>query len=195
MSWLTRNRDDVGRTLNDRSHASAIPRSGLRVRDECERVFARAQIDFFPYVHAPVLDYEAAASVRREFGLLGQETKSLFLRTSNGGYWMLISLESLRVTWRLVSEAIGAKVKRASELELESVTGCVPYCAVPIGLPAAVSLLLDSRLASAQRLIFSTGLPTESVEVSWPEWEALVSACSNPIVSAIVSGDIVCADE
>ncbi|WP_282793602.1 YbaK/EbsC family protein [Streptomyces sp. CC224B] len=164
-------------------HMSAADESAVAgVRQRVADLFAEAGVDFSPHEHEPVLDYETAAAVRERFGLTGTETKSLFLRGKSGRYAMFVSVEGRRLDTARARAALGEKFSIASGEELRSVTGCVPGCAVPFGLPPQVTLLLDSAVGQERWLIFSPGPPTETIEVEASDWAALVSKTGNPLV-------------
>ncbi len=152
------------------------------VRRRCEEIFRAVGVPFAPLVHEPVLDYETAARVRDRFGLTGTETKALFLRRRSGAYVMFVSLESERLDASKARELLGEKVSIAAGDELSTETGCIPGCAVPLGLPEKIVLLLDRKVRTPARLIFSPGPPTETIEISAGEWESLLSAVPNQIV-------------
>jgi Ala-tRNA(Pro) deacylase len=152
------------------------------VRERCESIFKAAALEFLPHQHQPVLDYDAATAVREKFNLTGAETKSLFLKCKSGRWVMFVSLEGERIDRKRAQEAVGEKFSIATGEELKSETGCLPGCAVPLGLPAHVSLLLDPALKSASNLIFSSGLPTETLQVSADEWMSLVAAAKNEML-------------
>jgi len=133
-------------------------------------------------VHEPVLDYETAATVRQRFGLNGIETKSLFLRAKSGRYLMFVTGEGERLDRVRAQGVLGEKVSIASGEELQAETGCVPGCAVPLGLPPAIPLLIDRQLDSTPALILSPGPPTETIQVSGEEWRQLVAAADNPTI-------------
>lgn len=153
------------------------------VRQRVREVFSRSGVDFSPHVHEPVLDYETAARVRERFHLTGTETKSLFLRAKSGRYAMFVSVEGRRLDTARARTALGEKFSIASGDELKTVTGCEPGCAVPFGLPAHVTLLIDSAVELESRLIFSPGPPTETIEVTASQWGALMAKVDNPVVA------------
>jgi len=128
------------------------------------------------------MDYETAAQIRERFGLTGRETKSLFLRGRSGRYTMFVSVEGQRLDAARARAALEEKVSVASGEELRAVTGCEPGCAVPLGLPPEVTLLVDGVVEGESRLIFSSGPPTETIEVGASEWAALVASVDNPVV-------------
>ena len=56
----------------------------------------KLNIQFKECTSEPVLSYETAEKVRKEFGLTGAESKSLFLRGRDGRYYMFVSVEGKR---------------------------------------------------------------------------------------------------
>lgn len=146
----------------------------------CEELFERAGIPFQPHVHEPVLDYDSAATIRERFHLTGIETKSLFLRAKSGRYLMFVTRQGERLDRARAQQAFGEKVSIASGEELQAETGCIPGCAVPLGLPAGMPLLIDGELGAAPALIFSPGPPTQTLQVGGEDWARLVAAADNP---------------
>lgn len=162
---------DAPLPANDRSPSS--------VRRSCEALFHQAGIEFNPYTHEPVLDYETATTVRERFNLSGRETKALFLHAKSGRYVMFVSLEGERLDRKRAQAALGEKTSMASGDELQTETGCVPGCAVPLGLPQHVALLIDPKLVGESDLIFSPGPPTETLQVTQKQWESLLKVVKN----------------
>src|SRR3989344_9666150 len=72
----------------------------------------------------PVLSYETAEKVRKEFGLTGTESKSLFLKAKDGKYYMFVSVEGKRADFEKIKDKLGVKISVASQEELKSQTGC-----------------------------------------------------------------------
>src|SRR5262249_47987847 len=57
-----------------------------RVRER----LAETGIPFLAFEHEPVHDYETAKAVRERFGVTAVESKSLFLKSKAGRYWMFV---------------------------------------------------------------------------------------------------------
>lgn len=72
--------------------------------------------------HEPVLSYEAAAKVRNQFGLTGVESKNLFLKTKDGRYCLIITIEGKTADFDRMKELLGSKVSVASQEELTEKT-------------------------------------------------------------------------
>jgi len=128
-----------------------------------------------------VLDYQAAADVRRAFLLTGVETKSLFIKTKKGLYVMFVTTETARVDWKKLRDVVGDRVMQASPEDLTRETGCRPGCAVPLGLPSSIHLVITQDLLAVPRIIFSPGPPEETLEVSSAEWNILLAQVANPV--------------
>lgn len=159
-----------------------VPATVSDVRGRCRQTFLAAGVAFTTWTHQPVLDYETARTIRERFSLVGTETKSLLLRTKKGLYVMFISLEGERLVRERARNALKENVSLASPSELVEQTGCVPGCAVPLGLPPHVRLLVDPKVEAVERLILSPGPPTETVEISVAEWVLLLKAVPNLVV-------------
>ena len=170
MRWMTE---------PDVSARPSHPRTET-ILHRCQELFERAGVPFRPHVHEPVLDYDTAATIRERFHFTGIETKSLFLRGKSGRHVMFVTREGERLDRARAQRALEERVSIASGEELQAETGCVPGCAVPLGLPAGIPLLIDGELDAAPALIFSPGPPTQTIQVSGEEWGRLVAAAENP---------------
>lgn len=137
------------------------------------------RIAFTECTSEPVLSYETAEKVRKEFGLTGVESKSLFLKGKNGKYYMFVSIEGKRADFESLKRATGTKISVASPKELKDQTGCEPYCAIPFGYPAEVSILIDSGIYAGQKFIFSPGPPEKTIEINTKDLDIILDALPN----------------
>ena len=55
------------------------------------------QLDCKICEHEPVLDYEMAQKVDERFGLTGVESKSLFIKTKSGKYYVFLTVQGERL--------------------------------------------------------------------------------------------------
>lgn len=157
------------------------PLSGLELR--VAGLFHKAGVPFEPIEHQPVYTYAAAEQVRNEFGLTGTETKSLFLKGKSDGQWaMFVSVEGARLDFKMAKAVLGWKPSTTTAEELTSITGCEPGCAVPLGHPDDVTLLIDTCTYDVERLIFSPGRPQHTVEVEQQQWRSLIESVTNPVI-------------
>ena len=136
-------------------------------------------VQFKECTSEPVLSYETAEKVRKEFGLTGTESKSLFLKAKDGKYYMFVSVEGKRADFDKIKDRLGIKVSVASQEELKSQTGCEPYCAIPFGYPEEITILIDPEIYNHQKFIFSPGPTEKTIEIEVKDIDTIFNAITN----------------
>lgn len=129
-------------------------------------IFKTLGVEYKECTSEPVLDYETAEKVMRECGLTGTESKSLFIKGKDGRYFMLITIRGEKADFDAIKEVVGTKVSVASQDILKEKTGCEPFCAVPFGFPEEVSIIVDPKIFTTEKYIFSPGPTEKTVEIS-----------------------------
>ena len=77
------------------------------------------------FEHEPVLDYETDRIVRERLGLQGTPSKSLFLKSKAGAYYVFFTLEGTRLNRGEMKEITGESLSLCSPDELREETGCI----------------------------------------------------------------------
>lgn len=139
-------------------------------------------IPFREVEHEPVLDYEAASRIRDRFGLVGKESKSVFLRLKDSRYAMFVTVEGKRADLKLIRDLTGSRPSICSDEELIRETECVPRCACPFGHKASILLILDQEVFGHDRLLFSPGPPERTVEIATADLERLLAVVPNTAI-------------
>lgn len=57
----------------------------------------KTNVSYEKFEHEPVLDYETNRIVRERLGLQGTPSKSLFLKSKSGNYYVFFTLEGTRL--------------------------------------------------------------------------------------------------
>lgn len=151
-----------------------------RLHENTLALLNKANVNYREVVHAPVLTYEQAEEVRTKFALAGKESKSLFLRFGDL-YAMFITLEGQRLNSKALKEQFGRRPTLCTADELIKLTGCVPQCACPFGLPDRVQLIVDPLIFECDKFIFSPGPPERSIEINGRDIPTILEHCSNKI--------------
>lgn len=138
-----------------------------------------AKIEYEAYTHEPVLNYETSAKVIKEHGIIGSDSKSLFLRGKDNNYYMFVTLQGTRLDMKLAKKIVGVKLSIASDQELIEQTGYVPGCAGPFGLSTNVRLLIDSAIYEVDYFLCSPGLPERSIKISGKALRQVIEATGN----------------
>lgn len=139
-------------------------------------------VNFKEYDHEPVLNYETAEKIRGEFQLTGKESKNLFLKSKDGEYFLLITIEGKKADFGQLKELLGKKVSLASPEELKEQTGCVPGCATPFGNNAEVTIIFDQDVLKHDKWIYSPGYPNKSIEIETKDIPKILESLPNKII-------------
>lgn len=132
--------------------------------------------------HEPVLDYETAAEVDRRFNLTGVESKSLFIKTKSGNYYIYITVQGERLDSKAMKALLGEKVTVASGEELTEVTGCQPGCAAPFGYAKDIGIIVNPVVFEHEKFIFSPGIPEMTVEAKTEALKKILEHCENEVI-------------
>ena len=150
-------------------------------------VLKKLDIQFKECTSEPVLSYETAEKVRKEFGLTGIESKSLFLKGKDGKYYMLVSVEGKRADFDRLKQVTATKISVASQEELKEKTGCDPHCAVPFGYPSEITLLINPEIYNSKKFIFSPGPPEKTIEIDTKDIDLILEALPNNKIKLLSS--------
>ncbi len=143
------------------------------------KIFTDLGITYKECSSEPVLSYETAEKVRKQFGLTGTESKSLFLKGKDGRYFMLITIQGEKANFDQLKEILGTKISVASQDELKEKTGCEPYCAIPFGYPAEITMIVDPKLYTTEKFIFSPGPTEKTIEIATEDIGKILEALPN----------------
>lgn len=144
-------------------------------------------IPFESYTHEPILDYTTANKVRNMLGYTGTESKSLFLKSKAGNYYVYITLENSKLDSKLIKKITGEKVSIYPSDKLTELTGCTPGCVAPFGYIDSVSLVIDSRIYECEKFIFSPGISTETIILTHDNLIKLINLLPNKIFEVNLS--------
>lgn len=122
----------------------------------------RLGLEYQPYEHEPVLDYETAAMVDEKYHIEGVESKSLLMKTKSGKYYLLITTSDQRMDRKYMKQLLGEKVSIAAPEELMELAGYEAGCAAPFCYPKEVGFLVDTYLFTLDKIIISAGISTQS---------------------------------
>lgn len=122
----------------------------------------RLGLEYQPYEHEPVLDYETAAMVDEKYHIEGVESKSLLMKTKSGKYYLLITTSDQRMDRKYMKQLLGEKVSIAAPKELMELAGYEAGCAAPFCYPKEVGFLVDTYLFTLDKIIISAGISTQS---------------------------------
>ncbi|MGG2094739.1 YbaK/EbsC family protein [Bacillus sp. S13(2024)] len=134
------------------------------------------------FEHEPVLDYETDRIVRERLGLEGEPSKSLFMKTKSGTYYVFFTLEGTRLDMKQMKELIGTRVSLCSSDELREKTGCLPGCVAPFGYTKDVTIIVDPSIYQYEKILISPGVPEVTISLSTAELHKLLSTCGNTVL-------------
>lgn len=153
-----------------------------REKRQFPRFLIELGISYREVEHEALLDYHQALEIRSRFGLIGRETKILFMKGGDGERFLVVNFPERRLDLKQLREICGTKLTFASQEELKEETGAVPGCVSPFGLPREVSLIIDKKIFDEPYLVFSTGTPYTTVELSSASFKTFLRKMGNPII-------------
>lgn len=132
---------------------------------ESGKILEKLNLEFKYIEHEPILDYETAFRVDKQFNLTGKESKCLFIKTKSNKYYSFITYEGVSFDRKFFKELLGEKTSIASREELKEIAGYEAGCAAPFPYPKEVGYIVDNRVFNFEKYICSAGIPTESFEM------------------------------
>lgn len=134
------------------------------------------------FEHEPVLDYEMYRIVRERLGLHGTPSKSLFLKSKSGNYYVFFTLEGIRLNRGEMKEITGESLSLCSPDELREETGCTPGCVAPFGYSQHVTIIVDSAIYAYDKILITPGVPEFTIELSTEELKKILLTCPNTVL-------------
>ncbi|PGC99769.1 YbaK/EbsC family protein [Bacillus toyonensis] len=142
----------------------------------------KTNISYEKFEHEPVLDYETDRIVRERLGLQGTPSKSLFLKSKSGDYFVFFTLEGTRFDRGEMKEITGESLSLCSPHELREKTGCTPGCVAPFGYSQDVTIIVDSSIYTYDKILITPGVPEFTIELSTEELKKIVFTCPNTVL-------------
>ncbi len=129
----------------------------------------KTNVSYEKFEHEPVLDYETDRIVRERLGLQGTPSKSLFLKSKAGDYYVFFTLEGTRLNRGEMKELTGERLSLCSADELRDKTGCTPGCVAPFGYAHDVTIIVDNAIYTYDKILITPGVPEFTIELSTEE--------------------------
>lgn len=122
--------------------------------------------------HAPLTSSEHAAALRGTPLEIGG--KALLMKADDA-FHVVVASAAVRLKSRRIRKHLGARRLRfATQEELATLTGLVPGCVPPFGVPLLpFALHVDRPLLARDRIAFTPGLRTCSIVMDMADWLTL----------------------
>lgn len=150
--------------------------------EEVISLLHKTNASYEKFEHEPVLDYETDRVVRERLGLQGAPSKSLFLKSKSGSYYVFFTLEGTRLERNEMKELTGERLSICSPDELREQTGCIPGCVAPFGYSQEVTIIVDSSVYNYDKILITPGVPEFTIELSTEELKKILSTCQNTVL-------------
>jgi len=150
--------------------------------EEVISLLHKTNVSYEKFEHEPVLDYETDRVVRERLGLQGAPSKSLFLKSKSGSYYVFFTLEGTRLERNEMKEITGQRLSICSPDELREQTGCIPGCVAPFGYSQNVTIIVDSSVYAYDKILITPGVPEFTIELSTEELKKILSICQNTVL-------------
>ncbi|ENQ3105796.1 Ala-tRNA(Pro) deacylase [Bacillus sp. 491mf] len=150
--------------------------------EEVISLLHKTNVLYEKFEHEPILDYETDRLIRNRLGLDGEPSKSLFMKTKFGAYYVFFTLEGSRIDMKQMKDIIGTRVSLCSPDELREQTGCIPGCVAPFGYTQDVTIIVDSSVYQHEKILISPGVPEFTISLSTEELRKILSTCGNTVL-------------
>ncbi|WP_070971693.1 YbaK/EbsC family protein [Vibrio sonorensis] len=145
-------------------------------------MLSQLSIDYQLWQHEEILDFETDLLVAKRLGWQGVHTKSLFLKLKGGGYAIYLTDMDSRLDSKLLKNTLGTKVSICSNEEMIGKLGCVPGAVCPFATAREVITVVNHQLFDKKQLLFTPGVPTETVGFSGESLEKLLKSMPNQLI-------------
>ncbi|KAA0763967.1 YbaK/EbsC family protein [Bacillus sp. SH5-2] len=142
----------------------------------------KTNVSYEKFEHEPVLDYETDRIVRERLGLRGTPSKSLFLKSKSGDYYVFFTLEGSRLNRGEMKEITEESLSLCSPDELREETGCTPGCVAPFGYSQHVTIIVDRAIYAYDKILITPGVPEFTIELSTEELKKILLTCPNTVL-------------
>ena len=139
-------------------------------------------IKFDIYEHEPIFLFFFAEKVSKKLGFTGTESKSLFLKSKNGKYYIYFTIQGEKVGFKKLKEILGEKILICEAQEMTKIIGCYPGCVSPFGHNSDITIILDRVVLKQDRIIFSPGVPNKTIVINTVNLKTIFSLIDNSIV-------------
>lgn len=140
-------------------------------------------ISFKEYDHDPILSYEDAEREAKRFGWQGVESKNVFMKGSNGNYYLYVTTQGKNVDFKMLKNLLGAKLSIASSEDVENVIHCVPGCVAPFGFNENIIILIDVSIFNNHDYLFSPGVTTKTIQTNIKDLKVIFDNLPNKVIS------------
>ena len=148
-------------------------------------------IPFTHHEHEAVFTVEESAGIKAS--IPGEHTKNLFLKDKDGAFWLVTVPGDMRVDLKALPAAIGCKrVSFGKPEPMLDLLGLTPGSVTPLGAmhapPGSITVVLDSRLAKAERINVHPLRNTATIGLSGVDCMRLLEHWGhNPLVADVPS--------
>lgn len=164
-------------------HSKSEPKGAcIPMYEEVISLLHKTNVLYEKFEHEPILDYETDRLIRNRLGLDGEPSKSLFMKTKFGAYYVFFTLEGSRIDMKQMKDIIGTRVSLCSPDELREQTGCIPGCVAPFGYTQDVTIIVDSSVYQHEKILISPGVPEFTISLSTEELRKILSTCGNTVL-------------
>jgi prolyl-tRNA editing enzyme YbaK/EbsC (Cys-tRNA(Pro) deacylase) len=117
-----------------------------------------------------------SADAARQIGVaVGQIAKSMLLKAKTGDYYLAVCPGDKRICSKKAGNAIGSRIRMATAVETEQMTGFKPGGVCPFGVEG-VEILLDRGLARYATIYPAAGNDASGVPISFEQLQAITAA-------------------
>lgn len=139
------------------------------------------ELYFEHYRHPAIFTNEDAVIMKEKQGFTGTETKSLFLKSKQGNYFVYFTFTTKRTDFKALKQLVGQKVAIVSSEELLEETQQLPGAVSPLGYEPNVAIIVDHELYQQEKLVFAPGKPDETMVILGADLQTIFNRLGNPV--------------
>ena len=139
-------------------------------------------IDYKEFNHDSILCYEDAEREKNKYGWEGVESKNVFLRGTNGKYYIFVTVQGKRVNFTQLKNLLKTKLSLASEEEVKNILSCVPGCVAPFGFSDEIYTVIDPSIYEYTNYLFSPGVTTKTIQLNVQDIKPIFDKLTNHLV-------------
>ena len=149
------------------------------MKNNVEQILKNNQANYKWYNHEPIYCLDDALRIDEQFNIEGIETKNLFLKSSDGCYYVYLTTTNNRFDRKKIKDLINKKLSIVNSNELTSITGYVAGSVPQFPFDNSIIYLCDREIFNYNSLICSGGTPTTSFTISGEELKKIIDNTKN----------------
>jgi len=151
---------------------------------EVLQILQGAKADFRSFQHESAFTFAELEALGKKLGWQGQEMKNLLLCDKKAKrFFLAVTLAAKQVDFAALASIFQEKkLKLASDENVEKIAHAKPGCLSPFGFSSSIPIAVDEEIFTPERLLFSGGSPSCTIEISSDSLRRVFSNLENEVI-------------